>query len=129
MQLNKNGKIKEKKTEYKRVILRKNGVYEDKIENIVYNEKALKAFLKNKKNHLKKKIKDINCLIKSLKNKDILNNMREYVNSIFFNSSYNEVFEKNESALKRMKKEYEEIKDLTEENYFDGLTHEKKKKL
>lgn len=55
--------------------------------------------------------------------------MREYVNSIFFNSSYNEVFEKNESALKRMKKEYEEIKDLTEEIYFDGLTHEKKKKL
>ena len=78
---------------------------------------------------MKKKIKDINCLIKSLKNKDILNNMREYVDSIFFNSSYNEVFEENESALKRMKKEYEEIKDLTEENYFDGLTHEKKKKL
>mgnify|MGYP003571356113 CR=1 FL=1 len=63
MQLNKNGKIKEKKTEYKRVILRKNVVYEDKIENFVYNEKALKAFLKNKKNHLKKKIKDINFLI------------------------------------------------------------------
>lgn len=55
--------------------------------------------------------------------------MREYVDSIFFNSSYNEVFEENESALKRMKKEYEEIKDLTEENYFDGLTHEKKEKI
>ena len=55
--------------------------------------------------------------------------MREYEDSIFFNSSYNEVFEENESALKRMKKEYEEIKDLTEENYFDGLTMKKKEKI
>jgi len=56
-QIYKTGKIKEKNNPYKKIILKKRGIYNDNIENIVYNEKALKKFLKNKKNQTKEKIK------------------------------------------------------------------------
>ena len=60
IQIYKTGKIKEKNKPYKKVIIKKKGIYEDTIENIVYNEKTLKKFLKNKrkltKENLKKKV-------------------------------------------------------------------------
>ena len=55
-QIYKTGKIKEKNNPYKKIILKKRGIYEDSIENIVYNEKALKKFLRNKRNQIKEKI-------------------------------------------------------------------------
>jgi len=128
-QLYKNGKIQTKKNHYKTVNLKKEGTYENKIENIVYNEKTLKKFLKNKKSYLKKKIETFTNIINQMNNKDMIKSAKDFINSKYFDTCYKEMSDYQEKKLLEIKEEYEKIRNQTEKTYFDSLSQEKKEKI
>ena len=128
-QIYKTGKIKEKNNPYKKIILKKRGIYNDNIENIVYNEKALKKFLKNKKNQTKEKIKKKRVIINQMKTRKIQKELKDRINSMFFEVCLKELIKSKENELSMMEEELNRLKDANEDTYFNNLSMDKKEKL
>ena len=128
-QIYKTGKIKEKNNPYKKIILKKRGIYNDNIENIVYNEKALKKFLKNKKNQKKEKIKKKRVIINQMKTRKIQKELKDRINSMFFEVCLKELIKSKENELSMMEEELNRLKDANEDTYFNNLSMDKKEKL
>ena len=128
-QIYKTGKIKEKNNPYKKIILKRRGIYNDSIENIVYNEKALKKFLKNKRNQTKEKIKKKRVILNQMKTRKIQKELKNRINSMFFEVCLKELIKSKENELSIMEKEFNGLKNVNEDTYFNNLSMDKKEKL
>lgn len=111
------------------ISFKKNGKYEDKISNIVYNELKIKNTINKKIKILNKLLEKQEKLLKKLNTRNFKNICSEKIKSKYFESSYRAVWLEKEKIKENYIKEIKKLNDISTEEYFNSLNPEKKKKM
>ena len=123
------GRIKEKQHVSKGLIFKKNGLYKDEIENIVYNKYSLKNVIKFNIKELIKSNDKLKSIIYKIKSSKFKNRIKDEINIESFDDIYKEVVKENEDVYIKNKKEIHKLKRISLDDYFNNLTHKQKIKI
>ena len=127
--VHKTGNVSQDESGDSRIVFKKNGEYEDKIENIVYNKEFVKKIIKNKIKFYLKKNKIVTNYLKKLANKKFKTQCSQEINVNFFKKSYESLIKDQKSLKKIYEKNIESLKKETVQDFFEKLNQENKQKL